>query len=195
MRRLAIGMAAAFVFAVLTLHVLRTDVNPLARGVSRYAVGEYGYVVNVAFLLLAAALVATGIGFRDGPQAGRAGVWLLWLGAAGMVAVAIFPARAADSAAMANLPHQVGGMVFFVASAAGAVLLSRATTRDTVPAWATAAAVTVYFLSIGVPALRLAAVRGLLQRVCFAAIVIWVIRANVALDARAQRRQSASSTP
>jgi hypothetical protein len=185
-------MAATFVLTVVTLHFLRTDVDPLARGVSRYAVGEYGPIVNIVFLSLGAALAATGLGFRATPRAGQTGVYLLWLSAAGIALTALFPLRSADSAAPVNLPHQVAGMIFFPAAAAGAVVLSRGTNRKTL-AWVTAAAVTIYFLSIGVPALGLTAVRGLLQRVCFAAIVTWLILANVALDAH--RRQSASSTP
>src|SRR6266540_4376069 len=183
MPRLAISMAAAFVVAVLALHVLRTDVSPLGRGVSRYAVGNYAYVVNAAFLFLAGALVATGIGFRSTvPQTPVAGVFLLWLGAAGMALVVLYPLRAADSAATENLPHQAGGMLFFLAAVAGAVVLSRRTGRYAALAWFAAAAVSTYFLSIGVPALGLAGVRGLLQRLCFGAIVTWLVAANAAID-------------
>jgi hypothetical membrane protein len=186
--RLAIGMAAAFVVTVVMLHFLRTDVDPLARGVSRYAVGEYGYAVNAAFLLLAAALVATGLGLRGtAPPAGAAGIYLLCLAAAGMALVAIFPLRSADSAATENLPHQLGGMVFFLAAAAGAVVVSRAMRRYAMVGWATAAAVTVYFLSIGVPALALTGIRGLLQRVCFGGIVTWLVLENAALDVKSRR--------
>jgi hypothetical membrane protein len=178
--RVAIGLATAFVLTVVTLHFLRTDVDPLARGVSRYAVGEYGYAVNAAFILLAGAVAVTGLGLRGtAPPVGAAGIYLLWLAAAGMALVAIFPLRSADSAATENLPHQLGGMVFFLAAAAGAVVVSRATRRHTMLGWTAAAVVTVYFLSIGVPALRLTEVRGFLQRVCFAAIVAWLILANV----------------
>src|SRR5712671_1500513 len=99
-------MAGAFVVTVVMLHVLRTDVDPLARGVSRYAVGEYGYAANAAFLLLAGALAVTGLGFRGTvPPVGAAGICLLWLAATGMALVAIFPLRSADSAATENLPH------------------------------------------------------------------------------------------
>jgi hypothetical membrane protein len=188
-------MAVAFVVAVVALHVVRTDVNPLTQGVSRDAVGEYGGVVNAAFLILAAAFVATGLGFRRAaPAMGAAGIWLLWMSGAGMALVAIFPVRAADPVALENLPHQAGGMVFFLAAAAGAVVLSRATRRQTVPGWSVAAAVTVYFLSIGVPGLALTGVRGLLQRVCFAAIVTWLARANTAID-HEWRRAMLGSTP
>jgi hypothetical membrane protein len=195
MPRVAISLATGFALLVVALHLVRTDVDPLMRGVSRYAIGEYGYVVNGAFLLLAAGLVATGMGFRRiVPAVGGAGVWLLWASAAGMATVAIFPVRAADSAALENLPHQAGGMVFFLTAAAGAVVLSRATRRQTVLGWSVAAAVTVYFLSIGVPGLALTGVRGLLQRVCFAAIVAWLVRANAALDYE-WRRATVGSTP
>jgi uncharacterized protein DUF998 len=194
--RLAIGTAAVFALTVIVLHFVRTDVDPMARGVSRYAVGKYGSIVNVVFLCLAVALVATGIGFRATiPPAGQAGVYLLWLGAGGIALSALFPLRAGDSEAIENLPHQVGGMIFFPAVAAGAVLLSRAAARDTTPAWVIVAAVTVFFLSIGVPALGLTPVRGLLQRVCFAAIVTWLVVANADVPRETQRRQSASSTP
>ena len=196
MPRLAIGLAAGFALLVLTLHVVRTDVDPLTRGVSRYAVGPHGYVVNGAFLLLALALVETGIGFRRvAPNVGTIGVWLLWASAGGMALVALFPLRSADSPGAENLPHQLGGMIFFLGTAAATVVLSRATGRLTVVAWSIAAVVTVYFLSIGVRPLGLAGIRGLLQRACFAAIVAWLVLVNAADGREPHRRQSASSTP
>ena len=195
MPRLAIGMAAVFALTVVVLHFVRTDVDPLSRGVSRYAVGDYGSIVNVVFLSLGVALAATGSGFRaNAPGASPGGIYLLWLGAAGIAFVAFFPLRSADSTATENLPHQLGGMLFFVAAAAGIVLLSRGTKRSRL-GWFTAAAVTLYFLSIGVPALGLTAVRGLIQRACFAAIVTWLILANLPILRESHRRQSASSTP
>jgi hypothetical membrane protein len=194
--RVAIGLAAGFVLLVVTLHLVRTDVDPLKQGVSRYAVGQYGYVVNAAFLLLALALLETGIGFRrSAPNSVTMGEWLLWASAAGMALVAFFPLRSADSTAAKNLPHQLGGMIFFLAAAAAAVVISRATGRLTVVAWSIAAAVTVFFLSIGVRALGLSGIQGLLQRICFAAIVAWLILMNATDVREAQRRQSASSTP
>jgi hypothetical membrane protein len=194
--RVAIGLAVVFALTVVTLHVVRTDVDPLARGVSRYAVGSYGYVVNGAFLILALALVETGRSFRrDAPNVGTIGVWLLWASAAGMALVALFPLTSADSTGAENLPHQIGGMIFFLAAAAGTVAMSRATGRLTVLAWSITAAVTVYFLSIGVRPLGLTGIRGLLQRACFAAIVAWLILVNATHVRKVQRRQSASSTP
>ena len=169
MPRVAIGLAIAFALVIVVFHVLRPDVDPLARGVSRYAVGRYGEVFNAVSLVLAFAFVVTGFGFRQAaPDSGTLGVYLLWLGAAGMVFVAVFPLRAVDPMASENLPHQIGGMVFFVAAAAAPVLLSRAVGRHAALAWGAVAATAVFFLSVGIPAL--AGIRGLLQRVCFAAI-------------------------
>jgi hypothetical protein len=183
--RLAIGMAVAFAVTVVILHLVRTDVDPLARGVSRYAVGPYGSIVNVVFLSLAVALIATGVGFRSRPDVSAAGVYLLWLSAAGIALSALFPLRAVDSMAIENLPHQLGGAIFFPAAAAAAVLLSRAAARDTTLPWLTVAAVAVFFVSLAVPARHLTAIRGLLQRLCFAAIVAWVIVANAGFLSRA----------
>ena len=196
MPRVAIALSGSFALVVIVLHIVRTDVDPLTRGVSRYAVGPHGYVVNGAFLLLALALVETGIGFRRvAPNVGTIGVWLLWASAVGMALVALFPLRSADSPGAENLPHQLGGMIFFLATAAATVVLSRATGRLTVVAWSIAAVVTVYFLSIGVRPLGLAGIRGLLQRACFAAIVTWLVLVNAAGGREPHRRQSASSTP
>jgi hypothetical membrane protein len=182
MPRVAIGFAIAFALVIVVFHFLRPDVDPLTRGVSRYAVGRYGEAFNAASLMLAVALVATGLGFRRAaPDSGTAGVYLLWLSAVGIALAGAFPLRAVDSMAAENLPHQLGGVVFFPAFVAAAVLLSRATGRHEALAWAAVAAVTVFFLSVGAPALQLTAVRGLLQRACFGAILAWLVLANASL--------------
>ena len=181
MPRVAIGLAITFALVIVVFHVLRPDVDPLARGVSRYAVGRYGQVFNAVSLALAFAFVVTGFAFRQAaPDSGTLGVYLLWLGAAGMVFVAVFPLRAEDSMAVENLPHQAGGMIFFLAAAVAPVLLSRAVGRHAVLAWGIVVATAVFFVSVGVPALT--GIRGLLQRVCFVTIVAWLIAANAALD-------------
>jgi hypothetical membrane protein len=195
MPRVAIGLAIAFALVIVVFHFLRPDVDPLMRGVSRYAVGRYGQAFNAASLILGVALVATGFGFRRiAPDSGTVGVYLLWLSAAGIALAGAFPLRAVDSMAAENLPPQAGGVLFFPAAAAAAVLLSRATGRHEALAWATVAAVTVFFLSVGVPALQLTAVRGLLQRACFVAILSWLVLANAAVD-QEWRRATFGSTP
>jgi hypothetical protein len=179
--RVAIGLALTFALVIVVFHVLRPEVDPLARGISRYAVGRYGEAFNAVSLVLAFAFVVTGFAFRQAaPDSGTPGVYLLWLGAAGMVFAAVFPLRAVDSMASENLPHQTGGMIFFLAAAAAPVILSRAVGRHGALAWAIVAATAVFFVSVGVPALT--GIRGLLQRVCFGAIVAWLIAANAALD-------------
>ena len=97
-----------------------------------------------------------------------------------MAVAAVFPLRAVDSMASENLPHQLGGMIFFLAAAAAPVLLSRAVGRHAALAWGIVAATAVFFLSVGIPAL--AGIRGLLQRLCFVTIVAWLIAANATLD-------------
>jgi hypothetical protein len=52
MPRVAIGLAIAFALVIVVFHVVRPDVDPLARGVSRYAVGRHGGAI-VTWLVLA----------------------------------------------------------------------------------------------------------------------------------------------
>lgn len=70
----------AFLAIVTWLHAVRPDVDPLRRGVSRYAAGEHGYAVSAAFLMLALALVlsASQLGYpADGQRTsvGSNGTW------------------------------------------------------------------------------------------------------------------------
>ena len=97
MPRAAIALAIAFALVIVVFHVIRPDVDPLARGVSRYAVGPYGAIFNIVSLVLALSFVVTGFGVRQAAaDTGTLGVYLLWLSAAGMVLVAFFPLRAMD---------------------------------------------------------------------------------------------------
>jgi hypothetical protein len=59
----AIGTAALSAIAVFTallalMHLLRTDLNPVERMMSEYAVGDYGFLMTLAFLVMAVAVFA-----------------------------------------------------------------------------------------------------------------------------------------
>ena len=54
----AIVLISCFAFAVIVLHFLRTDYNPLQRFISEYAVGPYGIVMRLAFFCLSAGSLA-----------------------------------------------------------------------------------------------------------------------------------------
>src|SRR6266702_3274230 len=56
-----IGISYFFV-AVVTLHFLRPDYDPVKRAVSNYAIGPYGFLMTTAFFALALSLFALALG-------------------------------------------------------------------------------------------------------------------------------------
>jgi Protein of unknown function (DUF998) len=154
------GLAIAFVVIVAVLHVLRPDVSPFERGISRYASGPTLLLMTLAFLALAAALSIAAWASRS---------WLLGIAAIAQAGVAAFPDANVPPAR--SIPHTVLGFVFFVTVAAGLYTSHRS---SSVFAWLPVVALLLFFASIaGVP--MLARVPGLMQRVCFVAIVASLI--------------------
>jgi len=153
MRVLAIGA----VVIVAALHVMRPDVSPIARGISRYAGGSTLPLMTVAFLSLAAAI---------GIAAWTTRSWLLGIAAIAQAAVAAFPD--ANIPPARSLPHTIFGFVFFVTAVAGLHMAHRSSSAFL--AWLPVAALLLFFASAaGMPVL--ARVPGLLQRAVFLAIV------------------------
>jgi Protein of unknown function (DUF998) len=55
---IAMFLISCFAFAIIVLHFLRTDYNPLQRFISEYAVGPYSIVMRLAFFCLSAGSLA-----------------------------------------------------------------------------------------------------------------------------------------
>jgi hypothetical protein len=73
---------AYFVVAIVVLHVLRSDLNPIQRPTSEYAVGPYGWLMTSAFFSMSVASWALVIGLSQGvarPAQSRIGLGLLGL--------------------------------------------------------------------------------------------------------------------
>jgi Protein of unknown function (DUF998) len=154
------GLAIGCVVIVAVLHVLRPDVSPFERGISRYASGPTLPLMTLAFLALAGAI---------GIAAWTTGSWLLGIAAIAQAGVAAFPD--ANIPPARSIPHTVLGFVFFVTVAAGLYTSNRS---SSVLAWLPVVALLLFFASIaGVPGLARAP--GLMQRVCFIAIVASLI--------------------
>ena len=154
------GLAIAVVIIVAVLHVIRPDVSPIQRGISRYASGPTLPLMTLAFLLFAAAI---------GIAAWTTRSWLLGIAAIAQAGVAAFPDANVPPAR--SIPHTVLGFVFFVTVAAGLYTSHRS---SSVFAWLPIVALLLFFAAIaGVPVL--AGIPGLLQRACFAAIVASLI--------------------
>ena len=154
------------------LHVIRRDLSPLSRGMSRYAGSDTLAVATVAFLALAGA-IAVAASFLNHEQAIR----LMLLAAGGLVLVAATPIGNPATPAIVTALHTVGGIAFYL-GAVGAMLSSQSSASNRVLSWM-AAVVLIAFCggAIGVPGLRL--VVGLLQRGIFALIIAWMLKVAV----------------
>ncbi len=68
---LAIGGVLYFIMAVVILHLLRPDLNPITHAVSNYAVGPFGFLMTSAFFVLAMSECALACGLARSLGPGR----------------------------------------------------------------------------------------------------------------------------
>jgi Protein of unknown function (DUF998) len=91
---IAIGGIVYFVVAVVVMHFLRPEYNPINHAVSNYAVGPYGDLMTIAFFVLALSVLALALGlFRSFAltKPSRIAILFLCLASSGMVVMGIFP--------------------------------------------------------------------------------------------------------
>ena len=149
------ALVALAVVIVAALHVIRPDVSPIARGISRYASGSTMPLMTAAFLAFAAAIAIAAWTTRS---------WLLGVAAIAQAGVAAFPDAGVPPDR--SVVHTVLGFAFFVSVVAGLYTTHRS---SPVAAWLPIVALLLFFASVaGVPLLE--RVPGVMQRVCFAAI-------------------------
>lgn len=127
---IAIGGILYFVVAVVLLHALRPDLNPIRRAVSNYAVGPFGLLMTSAFFMLALSEFALAQGFmRTLPTSKKTSisVLLLNLAGAGMVVTGIFQGDVKSlhpPGTITSLIHWIGAGVSFLSLMIAAFLLS-----------------------------------------------------------------------
>jgi hypothetical protein len=112
---LAIGGIVYFVVAVVVLHFLRPEYNPIDHAVSNYAVGSFGYLMTSAFYVLAVSLFALALSlFRSIAltNLSRVALLLLCLASSGMVVMGIFPGDAHSL----HPPATITGVVHWAAA-------------------------------------------------------------------------------
>ena len=112
---IAIGGIVYFIVAVVVLHFLRPEYNPINHAVSNYAAGPYGYLMTSAFYVLALSVLALALGlFRSIAltKPSRIAILLLCLASSGMVVMGIFPG---DVHAL-HPPATITGVVHWIAS-------------------------------------------------------------------------------
>lgn len=158
---LALAGSGVFVACVGLLHVVRSDISPFERGISRYADGKTRSVITFAFLSLAVALLATS---RLSP----ATPW--WFGAAlGMIGAAFTPVGLGPASRTIAAMHVVTACVFYLCVT---VALFKALPNSHMPRVLLATLV-IFVVSAAIPSLR--RVVGLAQRLFLLLVVAGIV--------------------
>ena len=139
--RLSFAAAATFVVLLAALHFIKPELDPSWHFVSEYAIGEYGWIMVLAFLSLALGYVCLFLALRSQLQtiAGRIGLTLLLVSALGLSIAAIFttdPITVSENAVTTEgTLHNLGGTLG-IAMPFAAVLIGWKLARN--PAWSSA---------------------------------------------------------
>ncbi|NOJ58661.1 DUF998 domain-containing protein [Arthrobacter sp. 260] len=176
----AIGAGAALAVA----HFLNPFLDPGWSVISQYALGDQGWILPVAFVLLAAACCFLAVGLPPGRlrRAGRIGRMLLFVAAAGLVIAAVF--------AVGSPLHDVGSLLGNVGLAVGAVLVGRDLRRGLDQReryWSAAAAHAPWVCAVLMGALIATGTWGvgLLNRAVVLAYIVWIVLATRQVTATA----------
>ncbi|HET9919410.1 MAG TPA: DUF998 domain-containing protein [Ktedonobacteraceae bacterium] len=180
-----------FIMAVVILHLLRPDLNPVTHAVSNYAVGPFGFLMTSAFFMLALSEFALAQGLVRGlacSRRARVSVALLNLAAAGLVVTGLFHSDVnapRPPASTSALLHWTGAGISFLSLMISIFLLSGCFKDDA--RWQS-----IYRLSYGWGAgilLALAAYgalamidwTGIGERIYIATSILWLLFASLQL--------------
>lgn len=139
--RLSFLAAAAFVVLLAALHFIKPEIDPSWRFISEYAIGDYGWMMVLAFFSLALSYATLFIAIRSQipTLVGRIGLALLLVSAAGLIIAAIFttdPITTSPQAITAEGKlHNLGGMLG-IAMPCAAAIISWSLSHN--PAWSLA---------------------------------------------------------
>ena len=173
-RALTLVGCAVFIVAMASLHVLRRDLSPLLRGMSRYAGGDTLLIATIAFLALALAQLAAAAHLW---HSARTTSSALLVAAVGIVLVVLTPIGGASPSTTTAAIHTLGGGLFYIAIA-WAMAGHTSDGLQRVLTGIYLAAVALFFLAGGgTPVLR--EVTGLLQRVVIGTAIVWIVRTVV----------------
>jgi hypothetical membrane protein len=138
--RLAAAGTVAAAVIIIALHAIKPEFDPSWRFISEYAIGPYGWIMQLAFLIWAASFIALALSLRGEvkTRAGKAGVLLLPIVAAALVFAGLFPqdpvTAAPDAATTSGAVHAIASMIGIPGIPIAAMLISFNLSR-TNPAW------------------------------------------------------------
>jgi hypothetical membrane protein len=165
--RIGRGLVLAVAGVVVALHVVRSDLDPLAHRLSDYANGEHGWLMAVAFALMAAAALVLAPIVAAAGRTGRRRRAIraaMVVAAIGLAAAGVFRTGAPEAGALSDQLHALTSSAAAIALVTAAVLSG----RRLLGALAVALLVTS-------PLLHRSAVAGLDQRMLWAVVLTWLL--------------------
>jgi hypothetical protein len=135
---LALASAATFVVLLAALHFIKPELDPSWHFISEYAIGEFGWIMVLAFLAFALSYIALFAAIRSQIRTtgGRIGLALLLVSATGLILAAIFTTdpitTSPDAATVEGNLHNLGGTLG-IAMPFAAAIISWSLARS--PAW------------------------------------------------------------
>lgn len=123
--RTALVGSAFFGLAIVALHWLQPDLNPITTAISQYARGPYGLLMSAAFVSggLASMALVLALGGLGASRAGRVFMAVAGVGSFLSALFPVDPDGAPDT--ITGSVHQIAGLGTFVSLVIAALLLSR----------------------------------------------------------------------
>ena len=125
---------AYFILAIVVLHFLRPDVNPISRPTSDYAVGEFGFIMTTAYFSMSVASFSLLIGlYKTIPQPAQSRIGLILFGiwGVGVLVAMTFPINPEGTELTSvSIVHRINGPLIFLCITIGTILISRRLRRD-----------------------------------------------------------------
>ncbi|MFT3894990.1 MAG: DUF998 domain-containing protein [Anaerolineales bacterium] len=112
--RLTLYSAVLFIVLLAALHLIKPELDPSWRMISEYEIGNFGWIMRLAFFLLAGSCITLFIALYSQVRGfwGKFGLGLLLLSATGMILAGIFTS---DSMTGSRTPtgqiHELGAML------------------------------------------------------------------------------------
>jgi hypothetical protein len=172
---LTLALLGTAVACVIALHITRPRISPIERRLSEYAVGPFGWLMDIAFATTAAALTTLALMLFRSAGRPRLVPAALVVAAVALVLSALFRINAADNAADAihRWASGTAGAAVVVAAIGWSVIgTGRARPRRTAESLLASVALGLAVLS---PLLHATFLTGLNQRLVWATLITWSV--------------------
>lgn len=206
-RSLLLAVVGIVLYAALDIvaQLLPPHYNPISQAESDLAVGPYGYVMTINFVvrgLLTFAFLAGLVGATRLGKNARLGVVLLAIWGAGAFILAAFPTDVGSVVTVHGTIHNLTALVAFTGGAFGTLALSfhfapeeRLRPLDVGARVLSALAVVMYFATAGALFIhRLSHVFGLVERLFIGLVLLWMLVVAIQLLRSDHPAPSASPT-